>query len=214
MTMHRDQFLIKLHEIIQPTVYLETGVQLGGSLGLAGGAQLAIGVDPHPLIQETGNQIIYAQPSDDYFLAHPRHNHQVIDFGYIDGDHTFEQAMRDFLNIQARGSYRTIVAFDDVLPYSQTVGSREPVPGDWAGDVWRVYDALKVNQPELILILVDVIPTGLLLAWNLDPFGGPKASAFEEIHPFSGPVPDDVINRTYAVDANEALELVHQKVGR
>jgi len=213
VTLHRDQLLARLHQIIHPTVYLETGVQLGGSLSLAGGAHLAIGVDPNPLIQESGNQVIYAQDSDSYFAAHPRQNHQIIDFGYVDGDHTFEQAMRDFLNIQARGSYKTIVAFDDVLPYNQTVGSREPVPGDWAGDVWRVYDALKLNQPELILVLVDVVPTGVLLVWNLDPFAGPKASVFDAVHPFSGPVPDDVINRTYAVDANEALDLVQQKVG-
>jgi hypothetical protein len=70
---------------------------------------------------------------------------------------------------QARPDGRTVAVFDDVLPYSPDIAGREPLPGDWTGDVWKIHEILTQNRPDLSLIMVDVAPTGLLVVLGLNP---------------------------------------------
>jgi len=210
--MQRYDFLAHLHEILAPKTYFEIGVQSGMSLHLAARAELALGVDPDPWITATGNQVIYRMTSDSYFADDfaPLPKAKKIDFGFIDGDHRYEQALRDFYNVQRACHADSVIAFDDVLPYNQDVGGREMVAGHWAGDVWRVDEVIGKNQPDLIRVLVDVEPTGLLLVWNLDPEFYPRDSTWS-----SSPaiVPDEVINRSYAMQPGDALALVANHYG-
>lgn len=208
--MQRHEFLQKLHEILTPQVYLEIGVQAGTSLKLATAAQVAIGIDPEPLVTATDNQVIYTMTSDAYFapdFAAYRTKHPV-NFAFIDGDHRYEFALRDFYNTQRICDPGAAIVFDDVLPYNQDVGGRAMVAGHWAGDVWRVAPIIANKQPDLTMVLVDVEPTGLLLVWGLDPAFDPGSLALS-IEP--EPVPQDVLDRRYALDPSSALDRVRTR---
>jgi hypothetical protein len=207
--MHLHEFLSHVHEIVKPKVYLEVGVQHGTSLKLAHAAEVAIGVDPLPFIQSTGNQLIYTMPSDAYFLE-PYPPITEIDFGFIDGLHHFEQALRDFLNIEKYTHSKSVIIFDDVLPRNQEEASRTMCPGDWTGDVWKVTQALLRYRDELTIIEVDTQPTGTLMVLG---FGGKKSIGNVELRHVTEDeymnldvVPVNVINRAYAWNPEMALE--------
>jgi len=214
--MHLHEFLSHVHDVVKPKVYLEVGVQHGTSLKLAHAAESAYGIDPNPLILPAGNQTIFPQTSDTYFWnvrkqedatgdVHPR-----IDLGFIDGLHHFEQALRDFLNIEHWSHDGTVVVFDDVLPRNQEEAQRDQIPGDWTGDVWKVTQVLLRYRPELVIWEVNTQPTGTLLVWG---FGEEEKNihyydllrqAIEEYTELTV-VPDNVINRAFAVEPVFAL---------
>lgn len=183
--MTRHEFLQTLHELLQPKVYLEIGVQHGWSLQLSKAA-LSIGVDPNPLIsvpqikhQMQGEVRIAPITSDEFFANHDETSTGVftsrpIDLAFIDGMHLVENALRDFANVEKYSHDRSVIVFDDVLPTTVAMATREQCPGDWTGDVWRVYDILRERRPDLVLLLVDTQPTGVLVVMKPDPDMGPK----------------------------------------
>jgi hypothetical protein len=216
--MHLHEFLAHVHNVVKPRLYLEVGVQHGTSLNLAHAAEVAIGIDPQPLIQDTGNQNIYRMTSDEYFHGaggpDPGH-HLPIDFGFIDGLHHFEQALRDFLNIERHAAKDSVVVLDDVLPRNQEEANRVQCPGDWTGDVWKVSHILMRFRSDLTILEVNTQPTGTLLVYG---FGRPKKFSSlrlgspELMHVATEDymdlnwVPDATINRAYAVDPVFALD--------
>lgn len=201
--MERHTFLAALHNLLEPRGYLEVGVQTGASLRLA--SCPAVGVDPYPIVRyplPDTTRVVEAT-SDEFFAAGDEAPvPQPLDLAFIDGMHLWEFALRDFRNIERFANERTVVAFDDVLPRNQVEGSRTPNPGNWAGDVWRIADVIAGLSPGVRFCLVDTQPTGVLLVWGLWPdrewtvpdLGGEM------------PVPDDVLNRTFAVAPDVALE--------
>jgi hypothetical protein len=65
----------------------------------------------------------------------------------------------------------------DCLPLETPVAERQPNAesvephrqGMWTGDVWRTALLLKRYRPDLRLIALDAVPTGLVLVTHLDP---------------------------------------------
>lgn len=165
----RHEFLQQLHELRKPETYLEIGVQHGWSLQLSS-AKRNYAIDPEPQIgaYDAARRIgglIYKETSDAFF-ADPEPIGQ-IDLAFIDGMHLAEFAWRDFLNIARYCNSKSIVVFDDVLPTTQAMASRQQCPGDWTGDVWKVTTGLQVF-PELVLQLVDTHPTGVLVVTGFE----------------------------------------------
>lgn len=210
--MHLHDFLTEVHTIMTPSVYLEVGVQYGTSLRRAQHAQVAIGVDPAPMVNESGNQHIYRMTSDDYFDHASDHGgHPPIDLGFIDGLHHFEQALRDFLNIERFVHERSVVIFDDVLPRNQFEAAREQCPGDWTGDVWKVSHMLLKFRPDLVVREVDTDPTGTLLVYGFKPLeskprGWDQVTHFAKDYMALTEVPQATLDRAYAVSTDEALD--------
>lgn len=162
--MTRHEFLAALHQILQPKLYLEIGVQHGLSLALAKGADYAIGIDPNPTINATGNQLLYRTTSDDYF-ANTRYIGN-IDLAFIDGEHLAEFALRDFINVCRHTKPGSVVVLDDVLPFDSAIATRAMPPGGhWTGDVWKVWELLK-DEPDINVQLVDTFPTGTMIVMN------------------------------------------------
>lgn len=216
----RHEFLQLLHGLVQPRTYLEVGVQHGWSLQLSS-ASRSIGIDPNPLVGKSPKYTIYQMTSDEFFdketgwdddLADP------IDLAFIDGMHLVENALRDFANIEKHCHDRSVVVFDDVLPTTVAMAAREQCPGDWTGDVWRVYDILRERRPDLVLVLVDTQPTGLLVVLRPDSFMGPRIMAAyertwcEEGQPYRTYDQIDlhqaVLDRRHALDADLAFEQI------
>lgn len=210
----RYEFLSLLHQQLQPRGYLEVGVQLGGSLSLA--QCPAIGIDPNPLVQATGNQHIFTMTSDEYFANHEPDDIVNLDLVYLDGSHLFEDTLRDFVNVEKYANRNTVVVFDDVLPYNAEIGMRHQPPGDWCGDVWKVAEIIEEYRPDLGQMLVDSWPVGALVVWNLDVDGvntylEENWNEIMDAWNFEITPPDDVINRTYARSVPQALETLRNR---
>ena len=174
----KHDLLRSLHELIKPKSYLEIGVQTGRSLVQARPGTVSVGVDPHPqleLLRDTpilNPYSVHKMTSDEFFASPLVKTYAPYDFVFIDGLHLIEQVMRDFSNAMkwSRPDGRTIIAVDDVLPYSVEIASRQPLLGDWTGDVWKIYSILSAHaHPDTTLLLVDVAPTGLLIILDVDP---------------------------------------------
>jgi predicted O-methyltransferase YrrM len=217
----RHEFLAALHDLIQPRSYLEIGVQHGTSLALAQPGTLAVGVDPNPqLLVDIGGAKVERVTSDDYFqgvrdatsvgAAHPfADTDNVVDLAFIDGMHLYEYALCDVANTERWAGPGTVIAIDDVLPRNQIEASRTQCLGDWTGDVWRLHPILREYRPDLQMALVDTQPTGILLAWGLNPADRilhDQWTTITDRWPLEDqPVPNHVLNRTEAVTPERAL---------
>lgn len=228
----RHDFLHELHKLLRPTTYLEIGVQTGRSLAQAVPPTKAIAVDPEPQISVpiAVPYALYPMTSDEYFHVDEATGitpsaHGPIDLAFIDGMHLVEYALRDFMGVErlARPDGRTVVVFDDVLPYSVDIAGRMPLPGDWAGDVWKVMNVLGLARPpggyrnDLALILVDVAPTGALVVLGLNPASNALAEAYEEItaeyaREFHSGIARGAIEnaRAWSVSPGTALAIIRQ----
>jgi len=164
VTTHYE-FLASLHEVLRPRRYLEIGVQTGASMALA--SCLAVGVDPAGMSRHPRpNESIFTMTSDAFFADYRPET--PIDLVYIDGMHLFEYALRDFLGALKYANEKTVIVFDDVLPYNAAIAAREQPPGDWTGDVWKIIPALE-DHCDSVAALVDVSPTGAFVLWDFDP---------------------------------------------
>lgn len=210
----RHEFLQQLHEILKPSTYLEIGVQSGASLALAQHSKVAIGIDPAPTLSvgiPHWAKVIEAT-SDEFFtlgakdvLAGP------VDLAFIDGMHLWEYALRDFMNIEKYSTPDTVVVFDDVLPYNQEIAARKQPPGDWTGDVWKLYYILTDLRPDLDVWLMNTAPTGLMVVTNPNPQSWTLSAAWSAINDRWGKieeVPDEIINRERAISPEYLLEVL------
>lgn len=206
----RHEFLAKLHRLLRPQHYLEIGVQTGASLRLA--TCPSIGIDPAYDLSASAsfgpNVTLKRLYSDGYFLTEGATT-PVEDLVFIDGDHRFEQVLRDLMNVERySATENTLVVLDDVLPYNRGMAAREPCQGDWSGDAWKLWPILVEYRPLLELRLVDVAPAGLLLIRGLCRGGlPPEGQNFDEIVKLwmDREVPDWVLERTDACTVDEAL---------
>ena len=182
----RHDFLHALHELLRPATYLEIGVQTGRSLAQAVPPTFAHAVDPEPQISVpiAVRHQVFPMTSDRFFEEVGRTvglDLPPYDLAFIDGMHLVEYALRDFIGVErhARPDGRTVAVFDDVLPYSAAIAGREPLPGDWAGDVYKITGILDERRDDLELILVNVKPTGALIVLGLDPHSTVLADAYD-----------------------------------
>ncbi len=162
--------LSKLHESIVPNFYLEIGVREGRSLCLANCE--ALGIDPQYDIKVAlkSNHQIFSTTSDRFFESEDisRLDTADIDLAFIDGMHLFEFALRDFINIEKKSSSHTIVVVDDIFPNHVIQSSRQRKSRVWTGDVWKLAECLSKFRPDLELIYLDTLPTGLLIIVGLN----------------------------------------------
>lgn len=216
MVMSRYEFLRQAHGIIKPRTYLEVGVQTGASLALAEDAEVAIGIDPEPMVAPMHrrlNQHLQPIRSTDFWGWAGNMVTYVVDFGYIDGSHLFEDALEDFIGLERRISPTGVIMFDDVLPYNEAIARRVQPPGDWTGDVWKVVEVLGAERPDIELTLVDVAPTGLLMVRNLFARSRVLANSYDKIVEDwrdIESVPSHILSREHAVSAEQALELLRK----
>ncbi|HEX8108519.1 MAG TPA: class I SAM-dependent methyltransferase [Kofleriaceae bacterium] len=171
----KHEFLHALHELLQPKTYLEIGVQSGTGMVQALPSTQSIGVDPEPwgsaylrVADHSPTAVIYPVTSDEFFANVVPSQCTPIELAFIDGMHLIENVLRDFINVEQRAAPDGVIVIDDVLPYSAAITSREPLPGDWTGDVWKLWPILRKWRPELHITMVDVDPTGLMVVQALN----------------------------------------------
>lgn len=206
----RHEFLRTLHMALRPKGYLEIGVQFGHSLSLCEiDTPRIVGVDPDPHVGPALADKVMRMTSDEYFDTTPVE--AWVDLAFIDGMHLIENALRDFIGVEQRTMPGAVVVFDDVLPYTALIAGREPLPGDWTGDVWKLWPILLKWRPLLELTVVDVEPTGLLVVQGLDPADSTLATYMPEITQVWAkeiPTPHMIVDRAGAYDPTEALDKI------
>jgi hypothetical protein len=185
---------------------------------MAGANTFAYAIDPNPIIEVpiAARHQVSQMTSDEWFGFIGDRIEPAPRLAFIDGMHLAEFALRDFIGVERLMSRDGVIVFDDVLPYSAAIAGREPLPGDWAGDVWKIHLILRYFRPDLVLTLVDVNPTGALAVAGLDPDNRVLTERYDEIvskyvmAPIMDAVPDEYITRTNAIPPAAALATIEK----
>lgn len=174
---HYHDVLIEIERRTKPEWYLEIGSRTGTSIAHRNCNFVA--VDPVFRVEadvfSAANQMHFMQQtSDDFFASGFLGKLGIVpDFGFVDGMHKFEFALRDFMNMEAAMSPGGIIALHDVCPYDLPMAEREPAPGTtpyaWTGDVWKTVVILRRFRPDLKVDVLSASSTGLACIRNLDP---------------------------------------------
>ncbi len=178
-------WLERFHTTLRPAVYVEIGVFDGRSLALARPPTRAIGVDPSatasvPLHTETH---IFAETSDTFFANRRLEQllgRQAVELSFIDGLHLFEQALKDFANLERYCARDAVVLIHDVVPLDEASQERTHATKLWMGDVWKTLVCLKEYRPDLKIMTIATCPSGLAVITNLDPASRVLTDGYDE----------------------------------
>jgi hypothetical protein len=174
------------HTKLKPANYLEIGVETGESLQFAQAPTRCIGVDPGVAVSYTLQTWtrLFKLTSDDFFKQHD--TRQIteggnIDLAFIDGMHTFDQALKDFINTERYCTPGSVVLFHDIFPVVPATASREQETIIWIGDTWKVLLLLKKYRPDLKIFTIPAQPSGLAVVINPDPDNRVLSTQYDEI---------------------------------
>jgi hypothetical protein len=154
----------EIQKITQAETYLEVGVAdgdtfFGVDLPYKDAVDPAFGFDHHGRGDDRVR--FFEMPSDRFFASHlPRPRYDIV---FLDGLHTFEQTLRDFLATLPLSHEKTVWLIDDTVPsdaYSalrdrqHCYRERAKAAGSlwdlkWHGDVYKVVYAIHDLCPNL-----------------------------------------------------------------
>lgn len=185
------EWLHRFHQWKQPATYVEIGLGHGRSLALAGPGTKAIGIDPYQGFWEKLNYVcphgpatLFPLTSDDFFMQHDLCDvmgQKTFDLGFIDGLHLFEQALKDFINLERYSRNDSVILIHDCLPIAPIVAERDRCTDFWTGDVWRIIPCLKTFRPDLKIMTIPTKPSGLGVVTNLDASSTILSDNYEDI---------------------------------
>jgi GT2 family glycosyltransferase len=208
-------WLQRIHELLRPAVYVEIGLGDGRALSLTGPKTLAIGIDPYKGKWELlnygsphGSTMLFHLSSDDFFSQYDLRDiiaKETFDLAFIDGLHHFDQALKDFINLERYAGKNSIILIHDCLPVSPLVATRERNTAFWTGDVWRIIPCLKTFRPDLRIMTIPTRPSGLTIVTGMDPESQILTQHYETIVKYYAGV-----NLPTAMSERFALLNVHQ----
>jgi tetratricopeptide (TPR) repeat protein len=214
--------LQRFHDRFKPHSYLEIGVDQGASITLANPPTVAIGIDPEPRLQKAPKTVckIFPLTSDDYFAGRDVRRDMeadTVDLAFIDGLHTFDQVLRDFINIEKIAGQQTIVLVHDCLAIDTLTAERERKTVFWTGDVWKFVPILRENRPDLNVFTIAAPPSGLGVVSGLDPRSTVLADNYDQIvarYRSIGVEPDQARRREQAAVIANRWEDVEARLAR
>ncbi len=207
-------FLRAVHDLLRPRTYLEIGVRDGNSMAQA--RCRCVGIDPDFAIArelDNAGTRLFRTTSDEFF-ARPdpltETGGEPFDLAFVDGLHIFEFALRDVINTERLCTGKSVVIIDDVLPRDADEAARIRHTHMWTGDVYPLIEVFARYRPELSVIPVGTMPTGMLVVVGLDPDNTVLSDNYDAIvaqfrRPDPQPVPPVLMDRLTAVDPGRAL---------
>lgn len=174
-----------IHEIVRPATYIEIGIRQGDSLRLALPDTTCVAIDPDPALAECPlpNTRLFATSSDQFFNCHSLTEilgASSFSLAFVDGLHLFEQALRDFINLEKFATPSSIVIIHDCLPLDVITSQRTRTTHFYSGDVWKVAMCLNTSRPDLKMKTIRTGPTGLCLIGNLDRHSSVLATGYDD----------------------------------
>ena len=91
-----------------------------------------------------------------------------LSLAFIDGLHTFEQVLKDFINVERYADSNTVVLIHDCLPVASILATPVPETSLWCGDVWKIIPCLMQTRPDLRVSVIPTQPSGLAMVTNLN----------------------------------------------
>jgi len=184
------EWLERFQKKLKPRTYLEIGVESGYSLQFAKEPTRSIGIDPDPGIRFTikSPMKLFALNSDDFFKEYNLTNEfdgLPVSLAFIDGLHEYDQALRDFFNIERHSTKSTIVLLHDVQGAIPEISTRDRETNYWAGDTWKIMHVLKEYRPDLTIATIPTYPTSLGVITNLNPNYSYTKTDFNEMVKFA-----------------------------
>jgi hypothetical protein len=178
--MNRITVSQALLDTMPGAVYLEIGVDNGSSF-IPIRARRKWGVDPSITISRKRRakyalfsalrlkvERLFDMPSDDFFASYePMLRSHGIDVCFVDGLHTYEQALRDVVNALKYLKPGGVILVHDCNPVSEIMGCpaesineliRRGIPGwdgAWSGDVWKAIVHLRSRHQDLRAFVLD-----------------------------------------------------------
>ena len=176
----------RFHTWLNPRSYVEIGVATGATIALARPPCVVVGIDPKPSLQNGVATAVKLFPveSDIYFASRVLAvdlEAERFDLAFIDGLHVFQQALRDFINIERFAGTGSVVLLHDCIPIDAQTATAERRTTFWTGDVWKVIAALLKWRPDLDVQSVATAPSGLGVICRLDPQSRVLADNFDVI---------------------------------
>lgn len=162
------QVLKSLHHSCWPKLYVEIGVRGGDSLRCAHPNTRCIGIEKefNPVLAQQVNWVMNYTTSDHFFEIRAD-TARGFDLAFIDGDHSFEQALRDFNNLEALAKPSSIICLHDVIPMDEHT-SRAEETSFHTGEVWRLMQAIVAERHDLMAFTVPCAPSGLGMIGKFD----------------------------------------------
>jgi hypothetical protein len=146
---------------------------------------VAIGVDPNPRIAGPleAETHIFPETSDAFFARRGPDavlGGKPLGVGFIDGLHLYEQALKDFINLEAYCGPRSVILLHDTVPLDEPTSRRSCDTAFHTGDVWKIVLCLKELRPDLDIFTIAAPWTGLTLVTGLDPASRVLADNYEQ----------------------------------
>jgi hypothetical protein len=178
-------WLDRLYTSLAPESLIEIGIGNGASLSRVRPPTIAIGIDPNPTViyplkaethifPETSDQFFARRGPDALLAGRP------VSIGFIDGLHLYEQALRDFINLESYCGPRSVILFHDTMPLDEPTQSRACETQFHTGDVWKTVLCLKHYRPDLDIFTIAAPWTGLTVVTGLDPASRVLTERYEE----------------------------------
>ena len=168
------EIIKRIIAFLEPQRYVEIGVERGAVLGLFAPSTRVVGIDPEPRVgagEILENTSIYPQTSDDFFAENDLQSllRGPFDLAFIDGLHTFEQALKDFINLESCATSTSVILIHDTLPLDRQTSTSKRKTVFWTGDVWKIIPCLKQERPDLRVFTIPTYPAGLSVVAGLQP---------------------------------------------
>jgi hypothetical protein len=178
-------WLDRFYTATAPETVIEIGVFDGASLARVRPPTLAIGVDPNPNVSHplTAETHIFPETSDAFFARHGPDAllaGHPLGIGFIDGLRLYEQALKDFINLERYCGPRSVILFHNTIPLDEATQDRARETQFHTGDVWKTVLCLKHYRPDLDIFTIPTPWTGLTVVTGLDPTSRVLADRYEE----------------------------------